>query len=78
MTRQYSNPGSYPRWLFPEQSSIRYGLTDQIQKNDMDCFGEDSQVRIREDDSKFEITLDVHNYKPDELKVQPTVSREQL
>ena len=27
-------------------------------------------LRISEDDSKFEITLDVHNFRPDEIKVR--------
>lgn len=71
LSRQYSNPSSaYPRWLFPENSSRNYGSTDLMAKADLDLFGNDSQVRIKEDDAKFEITLDVQNYKPDELKVR--------
>ena len=33
--------------------------------------GGDHQVlRVKEDDTKYEITLDVQNFKPDELKVK--------
>ena len=32
--------------------------------------GDNHLMNIREDDAKFEITLDVHNFRPEELKVQ--------
>lgn len=67
MTSSY---GSYPRWLFPDYDGLRSFEGSSLRpKRDSGGLGEDSQVRIREDDAKFEITLDVQHYKPDELKV---------
>ena len=66
LSRQLSNPATdLPRWLMPRSRGM-----------ESDFFGRggiaasDSQViRVNEDDNKLEITLDVHGYKPEELKV---------
>ena len=66
LSRELSNPATdLPRWLMPRSRAM-----------DTDLFGagslggRDSQViRMNEDDSKLEITLDVHGYRPEELKV---------
>ena len=56
--------------MFPESDSHRSYVGSSLKSNsDFGALGEDAQVRIREDESKFEITLDVQQYKPDELKV---------
>jgi HSP20 family molecular chaperone IbpA len=66
LSRQFSNPATdLPRWLMPRSRATesdffgRGGLT-----------GSDSQViRMNEDENKLEITLNVHGYRPEELKV---------
>ena len=52
--QRLSNP-TMPRWLMPSSSGFDRQLDSQT-------------LRMHEDDSKMEITLDVHNYKPEELK----------
>ena len=65
-SRQLSNPATdLPRWLMPRGRGLE---SDFFSGGGL--AGTDSQViRINEDDNKFEITLDVHGYKPEELKV---------
>ena len=65
LSRQMSNPATdLPRWLMPRSSTTG---SDFFGRSGM---GSDSQViRFNEDDNKLEITMDVHGYKPEELKV---------
>ena len=66
-SRQLSNPATdLPNWLMP-RSRTTLGSSDIFGRGEMSS---DSQViRVHEDDNKLEITLDVHGYKPEELKV---------
>ncbi len=35
----------------------------------INCSKDDQTIRVRDDDAKFEISLDTHDYRPDEIKV---------
>ena len=71
-------PWFFPRrWMVP--SNLSTSVVDDLLKDDhnntilkdLDLFQHnDSQViRMKDDDSKFEISFDTHDYRPDEIKV---------
>eukprot|EP00095_Tigriopus_kingsejongensis_P001935 maker-scaffold246_size239296-snap-gene-1.32 protein:Tk01935 transcript:maker-scaffold246_size239296-snap-gene-1.32-mRNA-1 annotation:"lethal2essential for life" len=61
-SRDVSNPAtSLPRWFMPRSSGEASSAV---------VSGDRQIMRIKEDDQKFEITLDVHDYRPEELKVR--------
>ena len=71
-------PWFFPRrWMVPStlSCSMEDGLFKDARNNtifkDLDLFQhKDSQViRMKDDDSKFEISFDTHDYRPDEIKV---------
>jgi len=66
LSRELSNPATdLPRWLMPRSRAME---SDVLGRGGIG--GIDSQViRMNEDDNKLEITLDVHGYRPEELKV---------
>ena len=74
LSRQMSNPATdLPRWLMPRSSASG---SDFLGRSGI---ASDSQViRFNEDGNKLEITLDVHGYKPEELKVIICISRFQI
>jgi hypothetical protein len=66
LSRQFSNPATdLPRWLMPRSHATEsdfFGLDGLA--------GSDSQViKMDEDENKLEITVNVHGYRPEELKV---------
>lgn len=61
-SRDVSNPAtSLPSWFMPR--SLRETTGGGFSSGDRQV------MRIKEDDQKFEITLNVHDYRPEELKV---------
>jgi len=74
LSRQLSNPATdVPRWLMPRSRGTEADFFGR------GFGGSDSQgVRIHEDENKFEITMDVHGFKPEELKVNIIFSRSKL
>merc|ERR1711936_539539 len=66
LSRQLSNPATdLPRWLMPRSRATEADLFSRGGFGGSDLQG----VRIHEDENKLEITMDVHGYKPEELKV---------
>lgn len=62
-SRDVSNPAtSLPSWFMPR--SLRETTGGGFSSGDRQV------MRIKEDDQKFEITLNVHDYRPEELKVR--------
>ena len=74
LSRQLSNPATdVPRWLMPRSRGTEADFFGR------GFGGSDSQgVRIHEDENKFEITMDVHGFKPEELKVNIIIPRSKL
>ena len=66
LSRQFSNPATdLPTWLMPRSRATE---SDFFGRGGL--AGSDSQViRMNEDENKLEITLNVHGYRPEELKV---------
>ena len=66
LSRQFSNPATdLPSWLMPRSRATE---SDFFGRGGL--AGSDSQViRMNEDENKLEITLNVHGYRPEELKV---------
>merc|ERR1719317_1365524 len=58
---EYKNPLQSSSWIFPEM----FGGNNEP----VFSFKDGNQIRIVDDDTKLEISLDTTGYKPDELKV---------
>merc|ERR1719445_1637288 len=51
-----------PRWAIPEDLRTKWNpITRQDSQNEV--------IKVKQSDDKFEVTLDVPQYKPEELKV---------
>ena len=66
-------PEGFAPWVFPRKWMLpkMFGEDSESFAN-LDIFKnkDDSQViRVRDDDSKFELSLDTHEFRPDEIKV---------
>ena len=58
------------RWMLPR--FLSRDETEKIFPSDFFDFGRnsgDNVLRVKDDDSKFELSLDTHEFRPDELKV---------
>ena len=61
------NPWFFPRrWMLPRMLSRDDGKLASL---DLFQHKDDQVIRIKDDESKFEISLDTQGYKPDEIKV---------
>lgn len=69
ISRQMSNPATtLPRWFMPTSMVTEDHFTGSLGGGTR---GSDL-LKMKEDEEKFEITLDVQAYRPDELKVTTT------
>jgi HSP20 family molecular chaperone IbpA len=67
----FSSPWFFPRrWMLPrwfDDSEDFFG--SRMRNLDLFQHKDDQIIRMTTDDSKFEISLDTHGYRPDEIKV---------
>ncbi len=71
-SRALVSSSDYSPWFFPRRWMLpRLFGDEEGRMRSLDLFQhEDDQViRIREDDTKFEVSLDMHAFRPDEIKV---------
>lgn len=64
------NPTFFPRrWMLPRLFGTEDLLDNKMKSLDIFQDADRQLVRLKNDDNKFEISLDTHGFKPDELKV---------
>ncbi len=63
----------YSPWFFPRRWMLPrlFGAEDEGRMKSLDLFQhkDDQVIRVRNDDGKFEVSLDMHSFRPDEIKV---------
>jgi len=72
LQRQDSKSRWESGWMFPRRwmlPSLRQDFGDSVKSLDLFKGGDSEVIRVKEDDSKLEISLDTAQYRPDELSV---------
>ena len=64
-------PSFFPRrWMLPKVfGDDDDALNNQMRSLDLFQHKDDQVIRLKEDDTKFEVSLDLQNFRPDEIKV---------
>jgi HSP20 family molecular chaperone IbpA len=55
-------------WLFPRRLMRLPSLFSEEETKDL-MMKDDQTIKVRDDEKAFEVSLDTHNYRPDEIKV---------
>ena len=70
-TESSDSPWYFPRrWVLPKLFTDDSALDTNMKSLDLFQHNDDQVIRIKDDDSKFEVTLDIQNFQPEEIKVK--------
>ena len=70
-----SSSDNYSPWFFPRKWMLPklFGAEDEgdnrMRSLDLFQHKDDQVIRVKDDESKFEVSLDLHQFRPDEIKV---------